>query len=136
MAKTKPGFLPQSDGIAFLKPKQLDGLPQGLTTPDLLNWFGKMVLIRATDERIWTLNRQGKIPIAAPSQGHEAAQLGSFLASQKDGHCFLFPYYRHLALKMGAGLTPIQVMLSFMGKTGDPYSNGRQFPSPGGRPLP
>jgi len=34
-------------------------------------------------------------------------------------------------LKMSAGLTPTQVMLSFMGKEGDPYSNARQFPLQG-----
>jgi 2-oxoisovalerate dehydrogenase E1 component alpha subunit len=90
-----------------------------------------MVLARTTDERIWALNRQGKVPIAASSQGHEAAELGSLLAAEKDGRCFLFPYYRDLALKMSAGLTPTQVMLSFMGKEGDPYSNGRQFPLQG-----
>ena len=90
-----------------------------------------MVLVRTLDERIWALNRQGKVPIAASCQGHEAAQLGSLLAAQKDGRCFLFPYYRDLGLKMAAGLTPTQVMLSFMGKEGEPYSNARQFPLQG-----
>jgi 2-oxoisovalerate dehydrogenase E1 component alpha subunit len=90
-----------------------------------------MVLVRTIDERIWALNRQGKVPIAASCQGHEATQLGSLLAAQKDGNCFLFPYYRDLGLKMAAGLTPTQVMLSFMGKEGEPYSNGRQFPLQG-----
>ncbi len=102
-----------------------------LSTEDLVDCFKRLVLVRATDERIWALNRQGKVPIAASSQGHEAAQLGSLLAAEKDGNCFLFPYYRDLALKMAAGLTPTQVMLSFMGKQGDPYSNGRQFPLQG-----
>jgi 2-oxoisovalerate dehydrogenase E1 component alpha subunit len=90
-----------------------------------------MVLCRTIDERIWALNRQGKVPIAASSQGHEGAQLGSLLAAEKDGDCFLFPYYRDLALKFAAGLTAEQVMRSFMGKAGDPYSNGRQFPLQG-----
>jgi len=90
-----------------------------------------LVLARTTDERVWALNRQGKVPIAASCQGHEAAQLGSLLAAQKDGKCFLFPYYRDLALKMAAGLTVEQVMLSYMGKEGDPYSNARQFPLQG-----
>jgi 2-oxoisovalerate dehydrogenase E1 component alpha subunit len=90
-----------------------------------------MVLVRTIDERIWALNRQGKVPIAASCQGHEAAQLGSLLAAEKDGKCFLFPYYRDLGLKVAAGLTPTQVMLSFMGKAGDPYSNARQFPLQG-----
>ena len=90
-----------------------------------------MILVRTMDERIWMMNRQGKVPIAASAQGHEAVQLGSLLAAQKDGDCFLFPYYRDLALKMAVGLTPRQVMLSFMGKEGDPYSGARQFPLQG-----
>ena len=106
-------------------------LPQGLSPENLVEWYRKLVIVRTTDERIWMMNRQGKVPIAASSQGHEAAQLGSLLAAQLDGNCFLFPYYRDLALKMGAGLTPTQVMKSFMGKAGEPYSNARQFPLQG-----
>jgi 2-oxoisovalerate dehydrogenase E1 component alpha subunit len=107
------------------------GLPEGLTTSDLVDYYSKLILVRTMDERINALNRQGKVPIAASCQGHEAAQLGSLLAAKKDGDCFLFPYYRDLALKMAAGLTPTQVMLSFMGKAGEPYSNARQFPLQG-----
>ena len=107
------------------------GLPKGLIASDLIEYYRKMVLVRTVDERIWALNRQGKVPIAASCQGHEAAQLGSLLAATKDGNCFLFPYYRDLAIKMGAGLTALQVMLSFMGKDGEPYSNARQFPLQG-----
>ena len=106
-------------------------LPGGLLADDLADYYRRMVLCRTIDERIWALNRQGKVPIAASSQGHEAAQLGSLLAAEKDGDCFIFPYYRDLALKFAAGLTAEQVMRSFMGKVGDPYSNGRQFPLQG-----
>jgi len=116
-------------GVGIAEP--LAGLPEGLTAGDLVDSYTKMVLVRTLDERIWALNRQGKVPIAASCQGHEAAQLGSLLAAQKDGRCFLFPYYRDLGLKMAAGLTPTQVMLSFMGKEGEPYSNARQFPLQG-----
>ena len=103
----------------------------GLTDQEILDFYSKMVLIRVLDERIWTLNRQGKVPIAASSQGHEAAQMGSVLAAHKDGDCFLFPYYRDFSLKVMAGLTPLEAMLSFMGKAGDLYSGGRQFPLQG-----
>ena len=106
-------------------------LPGNLSTEDLTDFYHRMILCRTIDERIWALNRQGKVPIAASSQGHEAAQLGSLLAAEKDGDCFLFPYYRDLALKFAAGLTAEEVMRSFMGKVGDPYSNGRQFPLQG-----
>ncbi len=106
-------------------------LPKGLKVSDLVDYYTRMVQARSLDERIWALNRQGKVPIAASSQGHEAAELGSLMAAEKDGDCFLFPYYRDLALKVAAGLTPVQVMMSFMGKAGDPYSKGRQFPLQG-----
>ena len=103
----------------------------GLTDREILDFYRQMVLVRTLDERIWTLNRQGKLPIAISSQGHEAAQMGSLLAAQKDGDYFLFPYYRDVALKMTAGLTPLETLLSFMGKSGEPYSGGRQFPLQG-----
>ena len=103
----------------------------GLSHQEILGFYGDMVLTRTLDERIWTLNRQGKVPIAASSQGHEAAQMGSVLAAHKDGDCFLFPYYRDLSLKKMAGLTTLETMLSFMGKEGEPYSGGRQFPLQG-----
>ena len=106
-------------------------LPKGLKNADLVDYYSRMVQARSLDERIWALNRQGKVPLAASSQGHEATQLGSLLAAEKDGDCFLFPYYRDLALKVAAGLTPVQTMMSFMGKAGDPYSNARQFPLQG-----
>jgi len=123
MPPEMPG--PGNDGAADA------ALPGGLSAADLVDYYRRMTLARAVDERIWALNRQGKVPIAASSQGHEAAQLGSLLAAEKDGQCFLFPYYRDLALKFAAGLTAEQVMRSFMGKAGDPYSNGRQFPLQG-----
>jgi len=107
------------------------GVPEGLTVSDLVDCYRQMVLVRKTDERVWMMNRQGKVPIAASCQGHEATQLGSLLAAKKDGRCFLFPYYRDLAVKMAAGLSAEQVMLSFMGKEGDPYSGARQFPLQG-----
>ena len=103
----------------------------GLADDEILDLYKKMLLVRTVDERIWMLNRQGKVPIAASSQGHEAAQMGSLLAAQKDGDCFLFPYYRDLSLKVMAGLSPLETMLSFMGKQGDRYSGGRQFPLQG-----
>ena len=106
-------------------------LPQGIKPEDLVDFYRRMITVRTIDERIWMMNRQGKVPIAASCQGHEAAQLGTLLAAEKDGNCFFFPYYRDLAIKMSVGLSPTQVMLSFMGKEGDPYSNARQFPLQG-----
>ena len=63
-------------------------LPAGLTAEDLVEVCRQMVLVRTMDERIWMMNRQGKVPIAASCQGHEAAQLGSLLAAQKGRRLF------------------------------------------------
>ena len=120
-----------ANGTGATATRSKSTLPKGLKAADLVDFYTRMVQARTLDERIWALNRQGKVPIAASSQGHEAAELGSLMAAEKDGDCFLFPYYRDLALKVAAGLTPAQVMMSFMGKAGDPYSSGRQFPLQG-----
>ena len=128
----KRGTRPKSDSSsAAATAEPHSSIAEGITSGDLVDAYKKMVLVRTVDERIWALNRQGKVPIAASCQGHEAAQIGSLLAAQKDGNCFLFPYYRDLGLKLAAGLTATQVMLSFMGKEGEPYSNARQFPLQG-----
>ena len=128
----KRGTRPKSDSSsAAATAEPHSSIAKGITSGDLVDAYKKMVLVRTVDERIWALNRQGKVPIAASCQGHEAAQIGSLLAAQKDGNCFLFPYYRDLGIKLAAGLTATQVMLSFMGKEGEPYSNGRQFPLQG-----
>ena len=128
---TQANVTDAATGILAVDTQTGPPLPEGLTSYDLLEVCRQMILVRTMDERIWMMNRQGKVPIAASCQGHEAAELGSLLAAQKDGDCFLFPYYRDLALKMAAGLTPRQVMLSFMGKEGEPYSGARQFPLQG-----
>jgi 2-oxoisovalerate dehydrogenase E1 component alpha subunit len=131
MTPAKASPAKRSRKRANRQPGSANVLAEGITPEDLVDYYYKMVLARTTDERIWMMNRQGKVPIAASAQGHEAAQLGSLLAAQKDGQCFLFPYYRDLGLKMSAGLTPAQVMKAFMGKEGEPYSNARQFPLQG-----
>ena len=102
----------------------------GLTDQELIDQYALMMLMRTFDVRVLALNRQGKVPIAASSQGHEAAELGSLLAAKKYGNYMLFPYYRDLALRT-AGIGVGTSMLSYMGKAGDVYSGGRQFPLQG-----
>ena len=60
----------------------------------LLEIYGKMVLSRTLDERIWMLNRQGKAAIMASSQGHEAAQIGSVYALKRGTDQFYIYYPR------------------------------------------
>ena len=104
-------------------------LPDGLSADDLLELYATMVLVRALDERVWTMNRQGKAAIVASCQGHEAAQLGSVWALRRHApDHFCFTYYRDLGVCVAQGLTAHDVMLGYLAKAGEPFSAGRQFP--------
>ena len=46
----------------------------GLSDAELLEMFRLVALARAVDERMWILNRAGRIPFVISGQGHEGAQ--------------------------------------------------------------
>ena len=124
----------ESDNRQRSGTRSLD-LPDGLTTRDLSGIYSEMVRVRTLDERVWALNRQGKAAIVASCQGHEAAQLAavwSLRANTPDFFCF--PYFRDLGVTTALGLTPLQSILGFMAKQGEPMSGARQFPQHGAMP--
>jgi 2-oxoisovalerate dehydrogenase E1 component alpha subunit len=98
-----------------------------LSHEQLRDMFENMLMARALDERMWTLNRIGQAPFAISCQGHEGAQggLGAALEPSKD---WLVPYYRDLALVLRFGMTPTDIMLSMLARRDDPNSGGRQMP--------
>ena len=98
----------------------------GLTDKDLLSFYGQMVLARIMDERLIALNRQGKVPLVASSQGSEAASMAIGLAARRDGDCFLFPYYRDMPLKLVMGISAMELMIGHIGKDGNTFNGGRQ----------
>ena len=100
---------------------------------DLVEMYRDMVQVRTLDERIWALNRQGKAAIVASSQGHEAAQIGSVWALERDKDQF-YIYYRDLAVMLTLGMSPVEIMSGFLAKRGEPMSGARQFPTHGANP--
>ncbi|OCA91032.1 2-oxoisovalerate dehydrogenase [Bacillus sp. FJAT-27225] len=100
----------------------------GLSDETVLEMFEMMLLSRRLDERMWLLNRSGKIPFVISCQGQEAAQIGAAFAlnRQKD---YILPYYRDLGVVLTFGMTPKELMLSAFAKAEDPNSGGRQMPS-------
>jgi 2-oxoisovalerate dehydrogenase E1 component alpha subunit len=98
----------------------------GLTDDQLVAILRTMLLQRGLENRGFQLNRQGKIPFASASEGHEAVQAGAAMAFAR-GSDILVPYYRDLGLALGIGLTPLEVMLSLFARAAD-HSGGRQFP--------
>ena len=68
----------------------------------LVAMLRNMLLQRAVDTRGFQLNRQGKIPIAMGSEGHEAVQAGTGLAFVR-GHDSLWVYYRNTGIILACG---------------------------------
>jgi 2-oxoisovalerate dehydrogenase E1 component alpha subunit len=99
----------------------------GLSAEDLKKMYYTMVLARALDERMWILNRQGKVNFVISGQGQEGAQIGSAWALIPDKDFYL-PYYRDLTVVLAAGMTPREVMLALFARAEDPASGGRQMP--------
>ncbi len=107
--------------------------PGTLSKPELLQMYRTMLLARRLDERIWLLNRQGRVAFVISCQGHEGAQVGTAWAL-RPGIDWVLPYYRDLALVLALGMTPREIMLGAFARAEDPSSGGRQMPSHYGAP--
>ncbi|HLS06662.1 MAG TPA: thiamine pyrophosphate-dependent dehydrogenase E1 component subunit alpha [Bacillota bacterium] len=99
----------------------------GLTDEDVLEMYRTMLLARKIDERMWLLNRAGKIPFVISCQGQEAAQVGAAFALDRKKD-YIAPYYRDLGVVLAFGMTATEIMLSGFAKAEDPNSGGRQMP--------
>ncbi|WP_338789211.1 thiamine pyrophosphate-dependent dehydrogenase E1 component subunit alpha [Metabacillus sp. FJAT-53654] len=99
----------------------------GLTDKDVLNMYETMLLARKIDERMWLLNRSGKIPFVISCQGQEAAQVGAAFALDRHED-YVLPYYRDMGVVLTFGMTAKELMLSGFAKAEDPNSAGRQMP--------
>ncbi|SFD52471.1 branched-chain alpha-keto acid dehydrogenase E1 component [Lentibacillus persicus] len=100
----------------------------GLTDEQALDIYKHMLLARKLDERMWLLNRAGKIPFVISCQGQEASQVGASFALNRDKD-YTAPYYRDMGVVLAFGMTAKELMLSAFGKAEDPNSGGRQMPS-------
>jgi 2-oxoisovalerate dehydrogenase E1 component len=106
----------------------IDHTALGLTNDDLLDLYKKMLLARRIDERMWALNRQGRVPFVVSVSGHEASQVGAAAAIDpaKD---WSMPYYRDLAYALTIGISPEKVFAGVFSKEMDTSSAGRQLPN-------
>lgn len=99
----------------------------GLTNEQLLEMYEIMRLARRFDERLWILNRAGKIPFVVSCQGQEAAQVGAAFALDRKND-YVLPYYRDVGVVLSFGMTVKELMLQAFAKGEDPNSGGRQMP--------
>jgi 2-oxoisovalerate dehydrogenase E1 component alpha subunit len=99
----------------------------GLTDDDLLGIYQTMALARAVDERMWILNRAGRIPFVISGQGHEGAQVAIAWALDRSKDWFA-PFYRSVGTLLTMGMTARDLMTAQFAKAVDISSGGRQMP--------
>lgn len=102
----------------------LDGIDLDEAVAD----FRLACISRAIDDREISLQKQSRVFFQISGAGHEALGLG-LARSLRPGHDWFFPYYRDLALVLGLGVPPEQVLLQAVGSADDVASGGRQMPS-------
>ncbi len=103
------------------------GADLGLSNADLIEMYRLVALARAVDERMWILNRAGRIPFVISGQGHEGAQVGIAWAFEK-GKDWIAPFYRSIATCLTFGMSPRDIMTAQYATANDPSSGGRQMP--------
>src|SRR3954451_5912702 len=87
-----------------------DGEVEGLSEQDLLELYRQLVLLRTYDERSVVYHSQGRIGTYAIFWGHEAMQVGSSYALERED--WIFPSYRESAIGLLRGL-PASTILSW-----------------------
>src|SRR6188472_66520 len=87
-----------------------DGEVAGLSEDDLLALYRDLVLLRTYDERSVVYHRQGRVGTYAIFWNHEAMQVGSSYALERED--WIFPSYRESAIGLLRGMPP-QTILSW-----------------------
>src|SRR4051794_40100876 len=85
-----------------------DGSVEGLDETDFLELYRQLVLLRTYDERSLVYHRQGRIGTYAIFWNHEAMQVGSHYALERDD--WIFPSYRESAIGLLRGMPPATVL--------------------------
>jgi 2-oxoisovalerate dehydrogenase E1 component len=100
----------------------------GLSDDDVVRMYRLMVTARKMDDRMWALNRQGRVPFVVGSSGHEAIQVASVFALDRSTD-WILPYYRDMGVALAWGISELDVFLATFAKKDDPTSGGRQLPN-------
>ncbi len=101
---------------------------RGIPVEELIADLRLAMVSRAIDDREISMQKQSRVFFQISGAGHEALGLG-LARSLRPASDWFFPYYRDLALVLGLGVTPTDVLLQAVGSAADPSSGGRQMPS-------
>ncbi len=97
-----------------------------LSADQLIGLYEMLVLVRAIDDRGWTLQRSGRVEFWIPHRGLEAVHIGATLAY--DDKDWIFLGYRHPGTMLMRGVPLRQMFAQFFGRAGEPLK-GRRLPT-------
>jgi len=101
------------------------GEPPALPREDLRSLFRHMVKMRVLDQRMLSLQRQGRVGFYGTATGQEAAVTGSAYALRPTD--WVFPALREMGVSLWRGTTIKDIVCQLIGNSGDVLL-GRQMP--------
>ena len=104
---------------------RLAGDPPTVPADDLRALFRHMVMMRVLDQRMLSLQRQGRIGFYGTAHGQEAAVTGSAYALRATD--WVFPALREMGVALWRGTTLKEIVCQLIGNSGDVLI-GRQMP--------
>ena len=104
---------------------RLTGEPPDLPRDDLRALLRHMVRMRVLDQRMLSLQRQGRIGFYGTAHGQEAAVTGSAYALRPTD--WVFPALREMGVSLWRGTTLKEIVCQLIGNSGDVLL-GRQMP--------
>jgi pyruvate dehydrogenase E1 component alpha subunit len=117
MSETTLRFLSEDGTLAASAPAIPDA--------DLVRMFRHMLGMRVLDQRMLSLQRQGRIGFYGTATGQEAAVTGSAYALREAD--WVFPALRELGVSLWRGTTTKEIVCQLIGNSGDVLI-GRQMP--------
>src|SRR5438046_8980122 len=96
----------------------------GLSLDDVKGSYADGAMTRMGSERIRQLNRMGRTPFGAGTDGHEGAQIGAAWCIQR-GKDWTVPYYRDMGVAFVLGFSALDEFRSVFAKATDPNAAGR-----------
>jgi 2-oxoisovalerate dehydrogenase E1 component alpha subunit len=116
-------------------PMRLRHTELGLSNEQVLDMYRHMLLARGVDERMWLMQRAGKIAFIISGQGHEGAQV-AIAWPMRRGIDWMAPFYRSIASTLTFGMSAEDIVTAHLAKRDDVSSGGRQMPGHyGGAPY-
>src|SRR5262245_15190816 len=94
-----------------------------LPVEDVAALYRAMVRVRILDDRLFTLQRQGRIGFHIGSLGEEATILGSAYATRPQD--WLFPCYREFGAALWRGMPLQRYVDNMFGKSKDPVTGSQ-----------